>query len=87
MNQLADLFPSSIHSAVILKPWLVVLRFNATLTHYQTTNFRPFQTKEFADVNFKFDEDGRKLSKRVENTVGKGEIARCEQFSFSHSVF
>ena len=49
------------------------------LTHYQTTNFRLFQT-EFPDDNFKFDENGRKLSKRVENTVGKGEIARYEQF-------
>ena len=28
----------------------------------------------------KFDENGRKLSKQVENTVGKGEIARYEQF-------
>ena len=36
--------------------------------------------KEFADDNFKFDENGRKLSKRVENTVGKAEIARYEQF-------
>ena len=36
--------------------------------------------KEFADDNFKFDENGTKLSKRVENTVGKGEIARYEQF-------
>ena len=36
--------------------------------------------KEFADDNFKFDENGRKLSKRVENTVGIGEIARYEQF-------
>ena len=27
-----------------------------------------------------FDENSRKLSKRVENTVGKGEIARYEQF-------
>ena len=36
--------------------------------------------KEFADDNFKFDENGRKLSKRVENTVGKGEIACDEQF-------
>ena len=43
--------------------------------------------KEFADDYFKFDENGRKLSKRVENTVGKGEIARYEQFLFSHSVF
>ena len=36
--------------------------------------------KEFADDNFKFDENGRKLSKWVENTVGKGEIACYEQF-------
>ena len=36
--------------------------------------------KEFADDNFKFDENGRKFSKELENTVGKGEIARHEQF-------
>ena len=32
--------------------------------------------KEFTDDNFKFDENGRKLSKQVENTVGKGEIEK-----------
>ena len=36
--------------------------------------------KEFADGNFKFGVNGGKLSKQVENTVGKGEIARYEQF-------
>ena len=36
--------------------------------------------KEFADDNFQFDESDRKFSKRVENTVGKGEIAHYEQF-------
>ena len=36
--------------------------------------------KGFADDNFKFDENSRKLSKWVENTVGKGEIGRYEQF-------
>ena len=37
--------------------------------------------KEFADDNFSFDENGRKFSSHlVENTVGKGEIARYEQF-------
>ena len=36
--------------------------------------------KEFADNNFKVDENGRKFSKRVENTVGKGEIGHQEQF-------
>ena len=40
-----------------------------TLTHYQTTNFRLFKT-----------ENAIKLSKWVENTVGKGEIACYEQF-------
>ena len=33
---------------------------------------------EFAGDNFKFDVKGRKLSKRVENTMGKGEIARYD---------
>ena len=36
--------------------------------------------KNFADDNLKFEENGRKLFKSVENTVGKGEIARYEQF-------
>ena len=36
--------------------------------------------KEFAHDNFRFDENGRKLSKQVENTLGKGEIASYEQF-------
>ena len=35
---------------------------------------------EFADDNFDFKENGRTFSKWVENTVGKGEIARYEQF-------
>ena len=50
------------------------------LTHYQPQILDSSKLKEFADNNFKFDENGRKLSKRVENTVGKGEIARYEQF-------
>ena len=32
--------------------------------------------KEFADNNFKFDQNGIKFTKWIENTVGKGEIAR-----------
>ena len=36
--------------------------------------------KESANDNFKFDENGGKFSARVENTVGKGEIACNEQF-------
>ena len=36
--------------------------------------------KQFADDSFKFDENSRKFFERVENTVGKGEIAHYEQF-------
>ena len=60
-----------------------------TLYHTIPTSKDPFnplpddkfsKLKEFADDNFKFDENGSKLSKQIENTVGKGEIARYEQF-------
>ena len=43
--------------------------------------------KEFADDIFKFDRNGRKLFKRVENIVGKGEIARYEQFLLCPQCF
>ena len=42
--------------------------------------------KEFADENFKFDENSRKFSKRVENKVEKGEIACYKQFLLFHNV-
>ena len=48
------------------------------LTHYQILDSS--KLKEFADDNFKFDENGSNLSIWVENIVGKGEIARYEQF-------
>ena len=39
-----------------------------------------FKVKKIADYNLKFDKkNGRQFSKWVENTAGKGEIARCEQ--------
>ena len=44
------------------------------LTLSQRTNFRLFQT-EFADDNFKLNENGRSFSRWVENTVENGEIA------------
>ena len=43
--------------------------------------------KEFADDNFKFDKNGRKLSKWVENTVGKGEICSLQAISPFPTVF
>ena len=54
---------------------------NGVLTLSQMTNLRFFQTERvLADDNFKSDENGRKFSKQVGNTVGKGEIAHYEQF-------
>ena len=52
------------------------------MRHFEALNpnLDSFKLKEFADDNFRFDENGRKLSKQVENTVGKGEIAHYEQF-------
>ena len=50
------------------------------LTLSQTRNFRLFQTERVCRRQFKFDENSRKFSKWVENTAGKGEVARYEQF-------
>ena len=54
--------------------------FVPELTLCQTTNYRSSKLKEFADDNFKFDENGEIFSKGLKNTVGKGEIGRYEQF-------
>ena len=48
-----------------------------------TTNTFPndsLKWKQFAEDNFEFEENGEKFSKRRENAVGNGEIARYEQF-------
>ena len=50
------------------------------LTLWQTTNFRLFRTESLQTTISNLTKNGRKLSKQVENTVGKGEIARYEQF-------
>ena len=49
-----------------------------TLSQQQILDFS--KLKDFTDDNLKFYENGRKCSKRVENTVRRGEIARNEQF-------
>ena len=36
--------------------------------------------KEFADDNFKIDENGTQFSERIASTMEKGEIAHYEQF-------
>ena len=43
-------------------------------------NLDSSKLKELAEDNFELDENGRKFSQLIENTVGKGEIACYEQF-------
>ena len=74
-----DVVPS-----VATKPSTVVtmhLDLNPTISPFPKRQILDAsKLKGLADDNFKFDENGRKLSKWEENTVGKGEIARYEQF-------
>ena len=53
----------------------------------ETVTVNPFPNDKFADDNFKFDENGRKFSKQVENTVGKGETAHHAQFLLFPNCF
>ena len=45
------------------------------LNPFPNDKFRLIKLSEFPGNSFEFDENGRKFSKKVENTVGKGEIA------------
>ena len=57
------------------------MRRNLLLKHFPKRQILDSsKLKEFTDDNFIFHETGRKFSKRIENTLGKGEIARNEQF-------
>ena len=56
------------------------------LISFQNNKFQTLPNlKSLQMTILKVDENGRKFSRRFENTVGKGEIARYEQFFlFSH---
>ena len=69
-------FPLFYHS--FLSKILHPVSYNAFLNDKQN---------EFPDNNFEFDEKGGTFSKRVENTVEKGEIVRYEQFLLVQSCF
>ena len=60
---------------------------HAVVCYLFYSNIRVFQLKEFTDDNFKFNENGRKFSKQVDKTVGKGKIAHCKQFLFLPPCF
>ena len=50
-------------------------------------NFKLFQIERVCIRLFKLDKNGRKFSKWTENTAGKGEIARYEQFLLFQQCF
>ena len=58
------------------------------ITPFPNEKFYTLPNPKFlADNNFKLNENDRKFSRRVENTEGKGEIARYEQFLLCPQCF
>ena len=63
-----------------------MLDYYGVLTLSQTSDFRLFKTKEFADDNFRFDKNNKVLQmgrKHWENE----KLLVTSNFLFSHSVF
>ena len=61
------------------------MRKNSPLTSrklnpFPNEKFYSSKLKAIADDNFDFDQNDVKVSERIENAVGKGEIACYEQF-------
>ena len=65
--------------------WSTIFADALSLSH--TIILDSSNLKELACDNFKLDENGRKLSKKEENAVGKEETARYEQFLLLSTVF
>ena len=59
----------------------------SSLNPLPDNKFKTSKLKEFADDNFKFDKNGRKLSKHVENTVGKRRNCSLQAISPFPTVF
>ena len=59
----------------------------STLSQTPTLHYMYSQVEEFADDNFKFDENGREFSKRVEKTLWEKEkLLMTSNFSSSRNV-
>ena len=76
-----------IHTLVIEWNYICIRKIQI-FVFFPNNKFLDFsKLKDSADNNFEFDDNGEKLPKRVENNVGKGEIARYEQFLLSSQCF
>ena len=62
-------------SSMLQKNFVHTENIKFYFTFPKRKNLDTSKYKEIADDIFKFDENDRKFSKRIENTVGKGEIA------------
>ena len=71
-----NLSSANIFNLVLSKMLLFEKGLNKPITRRQILNSS--KLKDFAEDNLKFEENGRMIFKLVENTVGKGEIARYE---------
>ena len=58
-----------------------------SLNLFPQQNLDSSKLKEFADDNFKFDGNGKKFSKSVENTMGNREISHYEQIHIFPQCF
>ena len=65
----------------------MVVMFSSLFTLSHTTILDSSKLKEHADDIFRFDVNGRQFFKWVGNAVGKGEIARYEQFLLFQQSF
>ena len=71
-------------------PILTSLKFCSvvqTQPFLKRENLDSSKLKEFAGDNFRLDKKGRNFFKWVENTAGKGEIARYEQYLLFQRCF
>ena len=69
------------------KEKLLVTRNFPVFQCFQKTCSADTQKQGLVSERFMFNENGRQLSKRVDNTVGKGKIGHNEQISPFSSVF
>ena len=54
---------------------LVNCKYILGVNHFPNDKLKTLPKSDFIDCNLKFDENGKKFSKRVEKTVEKGESA------------
>ena len=80
MSVLSTLKKNPVSSRIASWPFLDKNSIMLRLILSQTTNFALFKTERVCRRQFSFSCEWQEVLQTVENTVGKGEIARDEQF-------